>query len=224
MDEKTKAQTLKSCTFTEKWSMSDSGPSSPDSKFPLFPLSTNDIHLNTCLEILCCSVAKLCLTLCNRMDWSTPGFLVLHYLPEFAQTQVCWVGDAIQPSHPLPPLLLLHPQSLPASGSFPVSQFFTSGGQSIGASASASVLPMNIQGWFPLGLTGLISLLCKGTLKSLLHHHSSKASILWHSSFFKVQLSHPYLTTGKTIALTRWTSVGKVMSLLLKNPRNMKLK
>ena len=95
-------------------------------------------------------------------------------------------------------------QSSPAPGSFPKSQFFTSGGPSIGASVSASVLPMNIQGWFPLGLTGLISLLAvQGTLKSLLQHYSSKASILQHSAFFTVQLSHTYMITGKTIALTR---------------------
>ena len=104
-------------------------------------------------------------------------------------------------------------QSFPASGSFPVSQFFISGGQSIGVLASASVLPMNIQDWFPLGLTGWISLQSKG-LKSLLQHHSSEASVLWHSAVFMVQLSHPYTTTGKTIALTRRTFVGKVMSLL----------
>ena len=104
-------------------------------------------------------------------------------------------------------------QSFPASGFFSMNQFFTSGGQSIGVSASASVLPMNIQDWFPLGWTGWISLLSKG-LKSLLQHHSSKASILQHSVFFIVQLSHPYMTTGKTIALTRWTFVSKVMSLL----------
>ena len=101
-----------------------------------------------------------------------------------------------------------------ASGSFPMSQFFASGGQSIGVSASASVLPMNIQDWFPLGWTGWISLLSQGTLKSLLQHHSSKASILRCSAFFIVQLSHPYMSTGKTIALTRWNFVGKVMSLL----------
>jgi len=106
-------------------------------------------------------------------------------------------------------------QSFTASGSFPMSQFFTSGGQSIGVSALASVLPMNIQDWFPLGLTGWISLQFKWlSTKSLLQHHSSKASFLWHSAFFIVQLSHPYMTTGKTIALTRWTFVGKVMSLL----------
>ena len=101
------------------------------------------------------------------MDCSTPGFPVYHQLPELAQTHVHQVGDAIL-CHPL--LLLL--QSFPASGSFPVSQFFSSGGQSIGASASRSVLPMNIQDWFPLGLTGLISFKSKASsvqLKSLSH-------------------------------------------------------
>ena len=82
-----------------------------------------------------------------------------------------------------------------------MSELFTSGGQSTGASASASVLPMNIQGSFPLGLTGLISLLSKG-LKSLLQHHSSKALILQCSAFLIVQLLTLYMTTGKTIALT----------------------
>ena len=102
-------------------------------------------------------------------------------------------------------------QSFPASGSFIIRHFFASCGQSIGA--SASVLPMNIQGWFPLGLTDLISLQSKG-LSKVLQHHSSKASILRHSAFFTVQPSHPYMTTGKTIALTRQNFVGKVMSLL----------
>ena len=97
-----------------------------------------------------------------------------------------------------------HLQSFLASGSFPMSQF-SSGGQSIGVSASASVLTMSIQDWFPLGWTGWISLLSK----SLLQQHSSKASILQCSAFFIVQLSHPYMTTGKNIALTRWTSVSK---------------
>ena len=104
-------------------------------------------------------------------------------------------------------------QSFPATGSFPVSQFFTSGGQSIGVSASTSVLPMNIQNWFPLGWTGWISAV-QGTLKSLLQHHSSKASILLHSAFFIVQFSLPSVTTGKTMALTRQIFVSKVMSLL----------
>ena len=102
-------------------------------------------------------------------------------------------------------------QSFPASRSFPTSQFFASGGQSIGVSASASVLPMNIQDWFPLGWTGWIS---SQSLGLLLHHHSSKALILWCSAFFIGHISHPYMTTGKTVALTRWTFVGKVMSLL----------
>ena len=98
------------------------------------------------------SVAQSCQTLCNPMDCSTPGFPVHHQLPVLAQTHVHWCGDAIQPSHPL------SSPYPPASGSFPMSQFFTSGGQSIGVSASASVLPMNIQDWFLLGLAGLISL------------------------------------------------------------------
>ena len=105
------------------------------------------------------------------------------------------------------------PQSFPASGSFPVSWLFASGGQSIGASASASVPPMNIQDWFPL-IDWFDLLAVQGTLKSLLQHHSSRASILQRSAFFIVRLSHPYMTTGKTIALTRQTFVGKVMSLL----------
>ena len=104
-------------------------------------------------------------------------------------------------------------QSSTASGSFPMNQLFTSGSQTIGASASASILLMNIQGWFPLRLTGLISLLSKGFSK--VFYHSLKASIFQHSAFFMVQLSHPHMITGKTIALTRRTFVGKVMSLLL---------
>ena len=107
------------------------------------------------------------------------------------------------------------PQSLPASESFPMSQLFPWDGHSIGVSALASVLPKNTQDWSPLEWTGCISLQSKGlTLKSLLQHHSSKASILQCSAFFTVQLLHPYMTTGKTIALTRQTFVGKELSLL----------
>ena len=106
-------------------------------------------------------------------------------------------------------------QSFPASGSLPMSWLFASGGQSIGASFSGSVLSMNIQGWFPLALTSFISLLSKWLPRVFLQHHSSKASILQCSALFMVQLSHLYTTTGKTIALTRWTFVSKVMSLLL---------
>ena len=101
-------------------------------------------------------------------------------------------------------------QSFPESGYFSRSWFFASGGQCIGA--SATVLQMNIQGWFPLGLTGLIFLQTNG-LSRVFSNTSLKASILWCSAFFMVQLSHLYMTTGKTTALTRWTFVGKVMSL-----------
>ena len=107
------------------------------------------------------------------------------------------------------------PQSFPVPGSFTMSWLFASGGQSIGTSDSASIPSVNIQDWFPLGLTGLISLQSKLFSRScLLQHHSSKASILWRLGFFMVQLSHPYMPTGKTIALTRHTFVGKGMSLL----------
>ena len=99
------------------------------------------------------------------------------------------------------PLLFLA-SVFPSIRVFTKSQLFASGGQSIGASASAPVLPMNIQGFFPLGLTGWFDLLAfQGTFKCLLQHHSSKASILWQSAFFMVQLSHPYTTTRKIIAL-----------------------
>ena len=109
------------------------------------------------------------------------------------------------------PLLLL-PQSLQASWSFPVSQLFARGGQRTRVSALASVLPKNTQDSFRMDWFDLLAV--QGTLKSLLQHHSSKASILRRSAFFTVQLSHPYLTTGKTIAMTRWTFVDKVMFLL----------
>ena len=104
-------------------------------------------------------------------------------------------------------------QSFPASGSFQMSQFFASGGQSIEISASAPVLAMN-SGLISFRMDWLDLLAVQRTLKSLLQHHSSKASVLQHSAFFIVQLSHPYVTTGNTIALTRRTFFGKVMSLL----------
>ena len=101
-------------------------------------------------------------------------------------------------------------QSFPGSGSFQVSQVFTSGDQSIGVSASASLLPVDTQDWsFRMDWLDLLAV--QGTIKSLLQYHSSKASVLQRSAFFVVQLSHPYMTTGKTIALTRWTFVGKVL-------------
>ena len=101
------------------------------------------------------------MTLCDPMNCSMPGFSVLHYLPEFAQTHVHWVHDAIQPFHPLLPSSLLALNLSQHQRSFLMSQLFVSGGQSIGVSASASVLPMDIQGRFALGLAGLISLRSK---------------------------------------------------------------
>ena len=111
------------------------------------------------------------------------------------------------------PLLLL-PSIFPASGSFLVSQFFASGGQNIGASASASVLPMNIQCWFPLGWTGWISLQSKGLPRVSSNSTVQKHQFFGVSAVFMVQLSHLHMTTGKAIALTVWTFVGKVTSLL----------
>ena len=105
-----------------------------------------------------------------------------------------------------------HLQSFPGSGSFQMGQLFASGGQNIGVSASTSVLPVNNQDSFRMDWLDLLAV--QGTFKSLPQHHSSKASILWYSAFFIVQLSHPYITAGKTIALTRWTFVSKVMSPL----------
>ena len=106
------------------------------------------------------SITQSCPTLSDFMDCSTPGFPVHYQLPELAQTHVHGVGDTIQPSSVVP--FSSHPQSFPASGSFPMSQFFTSGGQSIGVSASTLVLPMNTQDWSPLGWTGWISLQSRG--------------------------------------------------------------
>ena len=105
------------------------------------------------------------------------------------------------------------PQSFPVSGSFPMRWLFPSGGQSTGASASALVLPKNIQ-LLSFRIDWLDLLAVQGTLKTLLHHHSLKTSVLQCSAFFMVQLSYPYMTIGKIIALTRWTFVSKVMSLL----------
>ena len=129
-----------------------------------------------------------------------PGFPIHHQLPELTQTLVHRVSDAIQSSHPVIPFSS-HLQSLPASESFPISQSFTSGGHSIGVSASASVLPVNIQDCFPLGLTDWISLQSKG-----LSREFSNTTVQKHQ-FFGTQLSvlYPYMTTGKTIPLTRWT-------------------
>ena len=147
------------------------------------------------------------------MNSSTPGFPVHHQLPELAQTHVHRISDAIQPSHLLSALFSSGLQSFPAPGFFPMSQFFASGGQSIGVSASTSVLPMNIQNWFPLGLTGWTSLLSKGLPRvfSILQFksiNSSALSLLYSPTPISI---HDY---WKNHSLTRFTFVGKGMSLL----------
>ena len=159
------------------------------------------------------SAAQSCPTHCDPMNCRTPGLPVHHQLPEFTQTHVHWVSDAIQPPHPL-----LSP-SPPAPNP---SQHQSLSNESTLLmrwpkywSFSFSIIPCKeIPGLISYRMDWLDIFAVQGTLKSLLQHHSSKASILQHSAFFTVQLSHPYMTTGKTIASTRWTFVGKVMSLL----------
>ena len=149
------------------------------------------------------------MTLCDSMDCSTPGFPVLHYFPEFAQMCVWWVSEAIQPSHPLLPLLFL-------PSIFPSIRIFSN--ESVLRirwpkywSFSFSISPSSeYSGLLSFRMDWLDRCAVQGTLKSFLQHHISKTSILWCSGFFIVQLSHPYMTTGKTIALTRRTFVGKV--------------
>ena len=151
--------------------------------------------------------------LCNSMDCSTPGLPLHHQLLGFIQTHVHQVGDAIQPSQ-----LLLSPLHLPSI--FPNIKVFSN--ESVLYimwpkywSLSFSISPSNeCSGMISLRIDWLDRLAVQGTIKSLPQHHSSKASVLWHWAFFIVQFSHPYLATGKTIALTRRTFVGKVMSLL----------
>ena len=161
------------------------------------------------------SAAQPCQTLFDPMDCSRPGFPVHHQLPELAQTHVHWVGNAIQPSH----LILCHPlRFLPLV--LPSIRVFSN--ESVLHirwpkywNFSFSISPSNeYSGLISFRIDWLGLLAVQGILKSLLQHHSSKASILRCSAFFIVELSHPYLTTGKTITLTRWTFVGKVMSLL----------
>ena len=156
------------------------------------------------------SVVQSCPTLCGPTDCSTPGLPVLHQLPEFAQTHIHRVGDAIRPSHPLlspsPPV----PNPSQQQGLFQWVNF---------SHEVAKVLEFQLQHQSFQWIFRLISfrmdwlylLAVQGTLKSLLQHHNSKASIFRCSAFFTVQLSHTYMTTGKTIALTRQTFVGKVM-------------
>ena len=163
--------------------------------------------------LYCCSVTQSCPTLCNPMDCSMPGFPALHNLPEFAQTHVHWASDALQPSHPLPPS---SPFAFNLSQQQGLFQWVSSSHQ------VAKVLELQLQYQPSNEYSGLISfridwfdlVAVQGTLKSLLRHHNLKTSVLWQSAFFTVQLSHPYMTTGKTIALTIQSFVGKVMSQL----------
>ena len=161
-------------------------------------------------------VAKSCLTLCDPMDCSMPGFPVLYCLLELAQTHVHWIGDPIQLSHPLSPLSPLALNLSQHQGFFPMSWLFAYGGQSIGASALASVLPMSIQGWFPLGLV-VWSPCCSGDSQESFPTPQFKSinSLMLSFQWTIVHFSHPYMTTGKSINLTIWTFVGKVMCLLL---------
>ena len=161
------------------------------------------------------SFTQSCLTLCDPMDCSTPGFPSHHQLPELTQTHIHWVCDAFQPSHPL---------SSPSPPAFNLSQHWGLFQWASSSHQVAKVLEFQLKHqsfqWIfrtDFLYDGLVWSSCwdsQGTLKSLLQHHSSKVSIPWHSAFFIVQLSHPYMTTGKTIGLTRWTFVGKVMPLL----------
>ena len=160
------------------------------------------------------SVAQLCPTLCDPVSRSTPGLPVHHQLPKLTQTHVHWVGDTIQPSHPLSSPSPPTPNASQHQGLF---QWVNSSHDVVKDwSFSFSIIPSKeIPGLISFRMDWLDLLAVQGTLKGLLQHHTSKASILWCSAFFTAQLSHPYMTTGKTIALTIWTFVGKVISLLL---------
>ena len=166
------------------------------------------------VQTLCCSVSKSCLTLCNPMDCSISGFPVLNYTPEFAQTHVLRVNDDIESSHPW---------SLPSSPVLNLSQHQDLFHWVDSSHQVAKVLEFQLQYQSFNEHSGLISfridwfdlLAVQGNLKSLLQCHNSKASVLWHSTFFMAQFLHPYMTfpVGKNIALTRWTFDGKVISL-----------
>ena len=148
-----------------------------------------DLQL-TCMCVCVC--VCVCLFTCDLMNRSMPGFPVLHYLLELAQTHVHWVSDATQSNHLIlfHPLLLL-PSIFPIIRAFPLSWFLATGGQNIGVSAVVSGLTMNIQGWFPLGLTGLISVLSKGLSRIFSSTTVQKQQFF---SALMVQLSHPYMT------------------------------
>ena len=164
-------------------------------------------------------VAQSCPTLCNPMDRSTPGFLVHHQFLELAQTHVHWVGDATQPSHPVIPFSS-RLQSFPASGSFQMSQFFASDNQSIGASASASVLPKNIQDWLPLRWTGVFKIMLLSSWG-----HSWRLWYLFWSSPLEV-FSIPGAVAGNSLKVQRlrlsaFTVLAQVQPLV-REPRSCK--
>ena len=152
--------------------------------------------INTFRILQFSSVAQSCPTLCDSMNCSIPGFPVHHHLPELAQSHVHRARDAIQPSGPLLPLFSCL-QSFPASGCFLMSQFFTPGGQSIGASTSASVLPMNILSWFPLGLTGLISLRSKRLSRVF-----TNTTVQKHQFFSAQELVEPNIRFPRKLSLS----------------------
>ena len=161
------------------------------------------------------SSAQSCLTLCGPVDCSRPGLPVHHQLSELTHTHAVsqWCHPFISSSVAS---FSSCPQSFPVSGSFQMSKLFASGGQSIGALASASVLPVNIRGWFPLGLTRLIFLQSKGLSRVF------SSTTVWKHQFFSAQPSlwsnsHLSITIGKIIALAIWTFISKVMSLVFNN-------
>ena len=162
-----------------------------DSEEQVFPL-------HSCC---CCSVTQSCLTLCNPVTCSTRAFPVLRHLPVLSHTHVLWVSDAIQPSCPLLPL----PSNFPSIRVFSnPSALYIRWPKYWSFSFSVS-FSNEYSGLIFFRIDEFDFLTVQGTPRNLLQHHSSKASILWHSAFFMVQVSHPYMPTGKTIALTIWT-------------------
>ena len=179
----------------------------------LFHLPNIFLYISSHINVQFSSVQSLNrVRLCDPVNCSTPGLPVYHQLPEITQTHVHQVGDAIQPPHPSHPLLLLPP--------IPPRIRVCSNESNLHIrwpkywSFSFSISPSNEHPGLTFRMDWLDLLAVQGTLRSLLQHHSSKASIFRRSAFLTVQLSHPYMTPGKTIALTRRTFVGKVMSLL----------
>ena len=170
--------------------------------------------LNPSVRVCRCSVIQSWPTLYHPMDCSTPGFPVLHHLPELAQTHVHWVSDAIQPSHPLSSLLLL-PSIFPSIRVFSNESTLCIKWPKYWCLSFSISLSNKYSGLISFRIDYFDIFAVQGSrVKSVLHHHSSKASILQCSAFFMVQLSHPYMTTGKAIALTIQTFVSKVRSLL----------